>query len=115
MGLGKNRFYYTLRVRVLEELKKRQVPRYISGFLTRHGTVAQSGQLAYLKAISNLRPALWSVLVRNSLPGTGAPGMGRTLTLSSDDSRFLNTHSVPSVTGVYQERRLVHTCTGHVK
>lgn len=65
MGLGKNRFYYTLRVRVLEELKKRQVPRYISGFLTRHGTVAQSGQLAYLKAISNLRPALWSVLVRN--------------------------------------------------
>ena len=74
MGLGKNRFYHTLRVRILEELKKRQVPRYISGFLTRHGTVAQSDQLAYLKAISNLRPALWSVLVRNSLPGPGALG-----------------------------------------
>lgn len=37
MGLGKNRFYHTLRVRVLGELKKRQVPRYISSFLTRHG------------------------------------------------------------------------------
>ena len=85
MGLGKNRFDHVLRVRVLEELKKRQVSRCISSFLTRHGTVAQSGQLAYLKAISNLRPALSSVLVRNSRPDTGAPAMGRTLTLSSDD------------------------------
>lgn len=82
----------------------------------RHETVAQRGQLAYLQAMSNLRPALWSIPVGIPLPGTrpvrwaGRPS----LTLSNDEG-LLHAHSAPSLAGAYQEGRLVHTCIGHVK
>lgn len=93
-GLGKKRLCHTSRVTVLERAEEKAGPGYTCSFLTGHGTVAQRGQLPYLRAV------LWSIWVRISLPGTGPQGWAGLpfQILSFNDEGLLNAPSVPSLT-----------------
>lgn len=90
---GKKRLCHISRVPVLERAEDKVGPGYTPSFLTRHGTVTQRGQLA-------LGP--WD-------------GQDHPLRHCSSTTRDFHAPQCPLPHGAYQEGRLVHTCTGHVK